>query len=49
MWEFSCGRDSYPKINSFTGGPRYIREIRNPKIGSNITNSHIKRPRMTVN
>jgi hypothetical protein len=32
-----------------TGGPRYMREIRTPKIGSHITNSHIKRPRITVN
>jgi len=26
-----------------------MREIGTPKIGSNITNSHIKRPRITVN
>ncbi len=32
-----------------TGGPRYIREIGTQKIGSHITNSHIKRPRVTVN
>jgi len=32
-----------------TGGPRYIREIGTTKIGSHITNSHIKRPRTTVN
>ena len=33
----------------YTGGPRYIREIGTPKIGLNIMNFHIKRPRMTVN
>ena len=32
-----------------TGGPRYMREIGTPIIDSNIMNSHIKRPRMTVN
>ncbi len=32
-----------------TDGPRYMREIGTPKIGSNITNLHIKRPRITVN
>ncbi len=32
-----------------TGGPRYMREIGTPKIGSHITNSHIKRPRITLN
>ena len=32
-----------------TVGPRYIREIGTSKIGSHITNSHIKRPRITVN
>ncbi len=32
-----------------TGGPRYIQEIGTPKIGSHIMNSHIKRPRITVN
>jgi len=32
-----------------TGGPRYMREIRTPKIGSHIMNSHIKRPIITVN
>jgi len=32
-----------------TVGPRYMREIGTPKIGSNIMNSHLKRPRMTVN
>jgi hypothetical protein len=26
-----------------------MREIGTPKIGSNITNSHIERPRITVN
>ncbi len=31
-----------------TGGPRYMRKIGTKKIGSHITNSHIKRPRMTV-
>jgi len=32
-----------------TGGPRYMREIGTPKIGSNIMNLHIKRPRITIN
>jgi hypothetical protein len=32
-----------------TGGPCYMREIGTQKIGSNITNSQIKRPRVTVN
>ncbi len=32
-----------------TGGPHYMREIGAPKIGSHITNSHIKRPIVTVN
>jgi len=32
-----------------TGGPCYIREIGTPKMGSNIKNLHIKRPRITVN
>ena len=32
-----------------TGVPRYMREIGTEKISSYITNSHIKRPRMTVN
>jgi hypothetical protein len=32
-----------------TVGPRYMREIGTPKIGLHIRNSHIKRPRMTVN
>ena len=32
-----------------TGVPRYMREIGTKKISSHITNSHIKRPRMTVN
>jgi hypothetical protein len=32
-----------------TGGPRYMREIGTQKIGSHIINSHIKRPRITVN
>jgi len=35
--------------NQGTGGPRYMREIGTQKIGSHITNSHIKRPRVTVN
>ncbi len=35
--------------NTNTGGPRYMREIGTPKIGSHIMNLHIKRPRMTVN
>jgi hypothetical protein len=30
-----------------TGGPRYMRKIGTPKIGSHIMNLHIKRPRMT--
>jgi len=34
---------------SNTDGPRYMREIGTPKIRSNLMNSHIKRPRMTVN
>ena len=29
-------------IQSYTGGPRYMREIGTPKIGSHITNSHMK-------
>jgi len=36
-----------PNLN--TGGSRYIREIKTPKIDSHIMNSHIKRPRITVN
>jgi hypothetical protein len=32
-----------------TGGPRFMREIGTQKIGSNIMNLHIKRPRITVN
>jgi len=32
-----------------TGGPRYMREIGTQKIGSNIINLHIKRPRIIVN
>ncbi len=32
-----------------TGGPCYMREIGTQKIGSHIMNSHIKRPRITVN
>ncbi len=32
-----------------TGGPRNMREIGTPKIGSHIMNLHIKRPRITVN
>jgi len=35
--------------NIITGGPRYMREIGTQKIDSHITNSHIKRPRVTVN
>jgi len=34
---------------SSTVGPRYMWEIETPKIGSHIMNSHIKRPRITVN
>jgi len=37
------------KNKNCTGGPRCIREKGTPKIGSHITNSHIKRPRITVN
>ncbi len=33
----------------YTGGPRYMRETGTPKIGSNLLNLHIKRPRITVN
>ncbi len=33
----------------YTGGPRYMREIGTPKIGSHIMNLHIKRPRNTIN
>jgi len=36
-------------LQVITGGPRYMREIGTPKIGSHISNSHIKRPRITVN
>jgi len=32
-----------------TGGPRYVREIGTPKIGSHIMNLNIKRPRITIN
>ncbi len=35
--------------NYSTGEPRNIREIGTPKIGSHIMNSHIKRPRITIN
>ena len=31
------------------GGPRYMQVIGTSKIGLHITNSHIQRPRMTVN
>jgi len=34
---------------SSTGGPRYMREIGTPKIGSPIINLHIKRQTITVN
>jgi len=34
---------------TYTGGPRYLREIGTPKIGMHITNLHIKRPRITIN
>jgi len=37
------------KNQVITGGPRYMREIGTQKIGLHITNSHIKRPRVTVN
>ncbi len=40
---------SIEKIVYSTGGPRYMQEIGAPKIGSNIMNSHIKRPRITIN
>ncbi len=33
----------------YTGGPRHIREIGTQKVGSQIMNSHIKRPRITLN
>ncbi len=36
-------------LYSYTGGPRYMREIGTPKIGSHIMNWHIKRPKITVN
>ncbi len=32
-----------------TGGPRYMREIGTPKIGSHVMNLHMKRPRITIN
>jgi hypothetical protein len=32
-----------------TGGPHYMQEIGTQKIGSHITNLHIKRPRVPVN
>jgi hypothetical protein len=32
-----------------TGGPGYMRDIGTPKTGLHITNSYIKRPRITVN
>jgi len=32
-----------------TGGPCYMRDLGTPKIGSHIINSHIKRPRITIN
>jgi hypothetical protein len=35
--------------NTYTGGLRYMQEIGTPKIGSHITNSHLKRPRINVN
>jgi len=38
----------YTDLNC-TGGPRYIREIGPPKIDLQITNLHIKRPRIIVN
>ncbi len=40
---------STKRCHSNTGGPRYMREIGTAKIGSHIRNSHVKRPRMTVN
>jgi len=33
----------------YTDGHRYMREIETPKIGSHIMNSHINRPRITMN
>ncbi len=39
----------FDNSNVNTGGPRYMQEIGTPKIGWNIMNWHIKRPRMTVN
>ncbi len=34
---------------SCTGGPRYMQKIGTVKYDSNITNLHLKRPRMTLN
>ncbi len=38
------------QIESFsgTGGPRYMRKIGTRKLGSHITNSHIKRPWISI-
>jgi hypothetical protein len=36
-------------VKANTGGPRYMREIGTPRICLHIMNSHIKRPRITVN
>jgi len=44
--DLTNAKDLQKNIN--TGGPRYMLEIGTPKIESHITNSHIKRPRMTV-
>jgi len=33
----------------YARGPRYMQEIGSPKIGSHITNLHLKRPKITVN
>ncbi len=37
------------RFHDGTGGPRYMREIGTPKIGSHIMNSHIKIPRNATN
>jgi hypothetical protein len=44
------GRSRAVVITKFdcTGGPRYMREIGTVKYVSHITNSHIKRPRITI-
>jgi hypothetical protein len=44
-----CKADLRTLKNESTGGPRYIREIETRKIGLHLMNSHIKRPRITIN